>query len=189
MILEFLFNFTNLWGLDNLSKEFENKINIENEITSILTKIGENPDRQGLQDTPLRVAKAYGELFEGYKPFEEIVSIKEFDLENSVEREVTVENIPFYSMCEHHLLPFWGTVNITYYPAGKVIGLSKIPRIINYFSRRLQLQERLAEQIAKKINELTGAKVKIEMRARHMCMEMRGVNTYGSETVVRCEIV
>lgn len=188
MILESLFNFTNLWGLDKLSKELENKINIENEISLILTKIGEDIGRQGLEDTPLRVAKAYGEIFEGYRPFEEIVSVKEFDLEDSVEREVSIENIPFYSMCEHHMLPFWGTVNITYYPKGKVIGLSKIPRIINYFSRRLQLQERLAEQIGKKINELTGAEVKVEMRARHMCMEMRGVNTFGSETVVRCEI-
>lgn len=163
-------------------------IGIEKEITSILEKMGEDTTREGLQETPSRVSRAFEEMFEGYKPFEEVISIKNFDLSDSTEKEVTIDNIVFYSMCEHHMLPFFGTVNVTYYPVGKVLGLSKIPRIVKYYSRRLQLQERMAHDIAAKINELTGAKVKVEVRARHMCMEMRGVQSYGNETTVKCEI-
>lgn len=162
--------------------------NIEKEVEIILQKLGEDTSRQGLVETPHRVSKAFAEMFEGYRPFDEVVSVKEFDLSDSTEKEVTLENIVFYSMCEHHMLPFFGTVNITYYPEGKVIGLSKIPRIVKYFSRRLQLQERLAHDIAEKINELTGAKVKVEIKARHMCMEMRGVQSYGNETTVKCQL-
>lgn len=153
-------------------------------IKTIIEGIGEDISREGLKETPQRVLKAYSEIFEGYKPFEEVVSIKDFeDEERSISREKTIEvkGIRFYSMCEHHMLPFFGEVSVKYYPKDRVLGLSKIPRIVQYYSRKLQLQERLGREIAEKIHEITGGEVEVTIKARHLCMEMRGIMS-NSET-------
>src|SRR5437016_910694 len=145
--------------------------------TEALVHLGENPSREGLARTPQRVAKALRELTSGYAVnADRLINGALFDVPYN--EMVLVRDIDFYSLCEHHLLPFFGKCHIAYIPDGKVIGLSKIPRLVEAFSRRLQVQERLTSQIAdiilKKIKPL-GVAVVIE--ARHLCMEMRGAQS------------
>lgn len=142
---------------------------------NLLINIGEDINREGLVKTPERAAKAMSYLVSGYsQDIDEIVNGALFSVD--YEDIVSVKNIEFYSMCEHHILPFYGTCSVSYIPNGKVIGLSKIPRIVNMYSRRLQVQERLCKEIATAIYEITNAKaVCVTMEARHMCMLMRGV--------------
>lgn len=157
-------------------------------IEDLLKSCGENPKREGLLKTPHRFYKTFFELTQGYRQnLKEVVNDALFESPNS--EPVSVRNIPFFSLCEHHLLPFFGHCNITYIPNGKVIGLSKIHRIIDTFSKRLQLQERLTQQIGTALYEVTQAKgVFVEMKGQHLCVAMRGVQKTQSEmhTTFRC---
>tara|TARA_B100001750_G_C15474612_1_gene581767 strand:+ start:1024 stop:1572 length:549 start_codon:yes stop_codon:yes gene_type:complete len=149
--------------------------NIEKITKDLLIEIGENPDREGLLKTPLRVSKSWRYLVSGYqKTIEEVVNGAIFNVDN--QDMIIVKDINYYSLCEHHLLPFMGKVHVGYIPNGKVLGLSKIPRIIDIFSRRLQLQERLTHQIANSISDFLNPKgVGVVIEGEHLCMRMRGV--------------
>lgn len=154
----------------------------ENNIKSILTQIGENPEREGLLKTPNRVARAFEFMCGGYSEDPEKI-INDALFESSNDEMVVIRDIEFYSMCEHHILPFFGRAHIAYIPNGKVVGLSKIPRVVNVFARRLQIQERMTEQIADAVmNTIKPKGVGIVISARHMCMEMRGVEKICSST-------
>lgn len=161
----------------NRQEEFEQAI------TKVLELVGEDPKREGLIKTPARVAKALDFLTEGYhQDPKEILSQALFTSSN--DEMVLVRDIEFYSMCEHHMLPIIGRAHVAYIPDGKVVGLSKIPRIVNVFARRLQIQEQMTEQIADAISETINPKgVAVVLHARHMCMEMRGVEKINSTTV------
>jgi len=156
---------------------------IESCVHSILEEVGEDPNREGLIKTPGRVARAYEYLSSGYtKNISEIVNGAIF--EEEYDEMVTVKDIDFYSMCEHHLIPFYGKVHVAYIPNGKVIGLSKIPRIVDVFARRFQIQERMTQQIANTLDEyLMPAGVGVVIEAYHMCMMMRGVEKQNSYTM------
>jgi GTP cyclohydrolase I len=160
-----------------------NEKEFEQAITKVLELIGENPNREGLIKTPGRVAKAWEFLTEGYEQDpKEILNQALFTSSN--DEMVLVRDIEFYSMCEHHMLPIIGRAHVAYIPDGKVVGLSKIPRIVNVFARRLQIQEQMTEQIADAITETINPKgVAVVLHARHMCMEMRGVEKVNSTTV------
>lgn len=154
----------------------------ENCVKNMLELIGENPQREGLLKTPTRVFKSYEFLTNGYKKdVKEILNNALFDSSNN--EMVLVRDIEFYSLCEHHLLPFFGRAHIAYIPDKKVVGLSKIPRLVEVFARRLQIQEQLTEQIAEALMQNIGAKgVGVVLEARHMCVEMRGVQKANSTT-------
>ena len=153
---------------------------MEKAYLEILKAIGEDPDRAGLVDTPARAAKAMEFLTQGYSmDIDEVVNGALFPSEN--DEIVIVKDIELYSMCEHHLLPFIGKCHVAYLPKGKVIGLSKIARIVDVFARRLQIQENLTSQIANCIVEQTGAAgAAVIIEAKHMCMMMRGVEKQNS---------
>ncbi len=153
---------------------------VENNITDLLKEMGEDPRREGLLKTPHRVAKAYEFLTSGYgKDIEKVLNGAIFN--EKYNEMVLVKNIDFYSLCEHHMLPFYGKVHIAYIPNGKIIGLSKIPRIVEVFARRLQVQERMTQQIADTINKyLEPQGVAVVSEAFHMCMMMRGVEKQNS---------
>ncbi|NUT74471.1 GTP cyclohydrolase I FolE [Pseudomonas sp. C1C7] len=146
----------------------------------ILIGLGENPDREGLLDTPVRAAKAMQYLCHGYdQSVEEIVNGALFASDN--DEMVIVDNIELYSLCEHHMLPFIGKAHVAYIPTGKVLGLSKIARLVDMFARRLQIQENLTRQIADAVQQVTGAAgVAVVIEAKHMCMMMRGVEKQNS---------
>jgi GTP cyclohydrolase I len=146
----------------------------------ILEKIGEDPNREGLKDTPERAANAMMYLTKGYgECLDDIINEALFI--SDMNEMVIVKDIEMYSMCEHHLLPFLGKCHVGYLPNGKVLGLSKIARIVDYFARRLQIQERLTTEIASCIESITGARgVGVVIEARHLCMMMRGVEKQNS---------
>ena len=155
-------------------------------VESLLVELGEDPDRPGLKATPDRVARAMRELTDGYgiKP-EEVVADAIFD--QDYDEMVVVKDIAFYSLCEHHMLPFFGSVHVGYLPKGKVIGLSKIPRLVEVFSHRLQIQEQLTREIAEALNVTLAPKgVGVVVEARHLCMEMRGVEAPGGHMMTSC---
>lgn len=149
-------------------------------VTDLLVAIGENPERDGLLDTPKRVAKSYQELVSGYTTNpNELLNNAVFDVE--YDDMVIVTDIEYYSLCEHHMLPFMGHAHVAYIPDKKVVGLSKIPRIVDMFSRRLQVQERLTRQIAEFIDEVLQPKgVAVVMDGQHMCSMIRGVKKHDS---------
>lgn len=154
----------------------------EKTISTLLELIGENPQRDGLLKTPERVFKSYEYLTSGYKQNAKDI-LNEALFESSNNEMVVVKDIEFYSLCEHHLLPFFGRVHCAYIPDKKVVGLSKIPRLVEMFARRLQIQEQLTEQIADALNEHIGAKgVGVVIEARHLCIEMRGVQKTNATT-------
>ncbi len=161
----------------NKEEEFEQAV------TKVLELLGEDPTREGLLKTPSRVAKALQFLTEGYQQDpKEILNQALFSTSN--DEMVLVRDIEFYSMCEHHMLPIIGRAHVAYIPDGKVVGLSKIPRIVNVYARRLQIQEQMTEQIADAISETIKPKgVAVVVHARHMCMEMRGVQKINSTTI------
>ena len=147
---------------------------------NLLKEIGENPDREGLLKTPSRVAKTWKLFSKGYNQnLEDIINNAIF--EEDAKDMIIVRDIEFFSLCEHHLLPFFGKAHVGYIPSGKIVGLSKIPRIIDMFARRLQVQERLTHQIADAImNAIDPLGVAVVMEGRHMCMQMRGVEKQNS---------
>lgn len=157
-----------------------NKQNFESLVKNILLEIGEDPKREGLLSTPKRVAEAYEFLTAGYrKDIDEVLNNAIFT--EKYDEMVIVKNIDFYSMCEHHMLPFYGKVHVAYIPNGKIVGLSKIPRIVEVFSRRLQVQERMTQQIADTLEKyLQPVGVAVVTEAFHMCMMMRGVEKQNS---------
>jgi len=161
---------------------------LEESITRMLASLGEDPGREGLLDTPRRAAGALRSMTEGYAiTAGEVVGDALFACETS--GLVTVRDISFYSTCEHHLLPFFGKAHVGYLPAGRVLGLSKIPRLVDLFAHRFQLQERLTQQVAEAIIEVTGARgAAVVMSARHLCVEMRGVSKTESVTVTSCTL-
>jgi len=155
-------------------------------VESLLAELGEDPDRQGLRATPGRVSRALRELTDGYgvEP-EDVVADAVFD--QDYDEMVVVKDIPFYSLCEHHMLPFFGTCHVGYLPKGKVVGLSKIPRLVGIFAHRLQLQERMTNEIAEALNTSLSPKgVGVVVQARHLCMEMRGVEKPGGQMITSC---
>ena len=155
----------------------------EDLVREMLVRLGEDPDREGLSRTPARVEKAMKFLVKGYKDDPEALLRKALFTVNYDEM-VIVKDIEMFSLCEHHLLPFFGKVHVAYIPNGKVIGLSKIPRLIEAFSRRLQIQERLTTQIAEAIqNTIEPQGVGVVIEARHLCMMMRGVEKQHSSAV------
>lgn len=153
---------------------------LEQLVAQLLTDLGEDPQREGLLRTPHRVAKAYEFLTKGYR--EDIQKVLNGAIFNEKYSEmVVVKDIDFFSMCEHHMLPFFGRAHVAYIPNGKIVGLSKIPRVVEVFSRRLQVQERLTQQIAETLYEaLAPEGVGVVVEARHMCMMMRGVEKQNS---------
>lgn len=154
----------------------------ENAVKSMMLHVGENPSREGLEKTPQRVRKAYEFMYGGYKEDPNKI-LKSALFTSSNDEMVLLKDIEFYSTCEHHLLPIIGRVHVAYIPDGKVVGLSKIPRVVNVFARRMQIQEQLTEQIADAINVTIKPKgVAVVVQARHMCMEMRGVEKINSTT-------
>jgi GTP cyclohydrolase I len=161
----------------------EKKAAIEESVRALLTNVGEDPDREGLQRTPDRVARMYDELLAGYHT-DPVKMINDALFTVDYSEMVIVKDIDYYSMCEHHMLPFHGRVHVAYIPNGKVIGLSKIPRIVEMFARRLQVQERMTEQIADFINEVLNPQgVAVVAEGVHMCGMMRGVKKANASMV------
>ena len=159
-------------GLDELSSHYK----------QVLTLLGEDPEREGLQKTPMRVAKAMQVLTRGYTQDPHKV-LTDALFEEKYNQMVIVKDIDFFSMCEHHILPFYGKAHVAYIPNGYITGLSKIARVVDIFSHRLQVQERLTEQIMQCINDtLKPQGVMVVIEAKHMCMQMRGVEKQNSIT-------
>ena len=160
-----------------------NLAKIEPLVRQLLEELGEDPNREGLRDTPKRVAKALAFLTHGYRAkLDEVINKALFTQDTS--SMVIVKDIEVYSMCEHHMLPFFGRCHIGYIPDGKVFGVSKLARLVDMYARRLQLQERLTEQISKVVMDEIGAKgVGVMIEARHLCMMMRGVEKQNSTMV------
>jgi len=157
-----------------------NQEKITSSVQTILESIGEDPEREGLLRTPERVAKAYEELLDGYRT-DPIELLNDAIFEVTYDEMVIVRDIEFYSMCEHHMLPFLGRAHVAYLPKGKVIGLSKIPRIVDMFARRLQVQERMTRQIGDLISELLHPKgVAVVVEGLHLCSVMRGVKKHDA---------
>lgn len=149
----------------------------------LLGQLGEDPDREGLRETPSRAARAFAEWTSGYGQKPEDI-LKTFgDGAENYDEMVFQGNIAFYSLCEHHMAPFFGTAHVAYIPNGKVVGLSKLTRLVDIFARRLQVQERMTRQIAEALSEnLKPLGVAVVLRARHLCMESRGVRKIGTHT-------
>lgn len=152
----------------------------------LLAYLGEDPDRPGLRDTPRRFAESMAFLTSGYRltPRE---ALGDGIFEDPADEMVVVRDVELYSMCEHHLLPFYGVAHVGYLPSGKIVGLSKLPRLIDVYARRLQVQERLTREIAVALRDLVAPRgVGVVVEARHMCMMMRGVQKQLSSTTTRC---
>lgn len=156
----------------------------EEAVRTLLRWIGDDPEREGLLDTPKRVVKAYGELFAGYEEDAEDHLGRTFEEVAGYEDMVLVKDISFHSHCEHHMVPIIGKAHIAYLPDGKVVGLSKLARVVEIYGRRLQTQETMTAQIAKAIDStLRPRGVAVLIEAEHMCMAMRGINKQGSTTL------
>jgi GTP cyclohydrolase I len=161
-------------------------LSIPDLVRVLLERVGEAPDREGLARTPERVARSLAELTAGYgQTVAEVVGEGVFNEDCS--EMVMVKDIEFYSLCEHHLLPFYGRVHVAYIPDGRIIGLSKIPRIVDVFARRLQVQERMTQQIAQAVVDVLAPKgVGVVAHASHLCMMMRGVQKQNSAAMTSC---
>jgi len=152
-----------------------NSRDIEKAIRTILEAVGEDPDREGLRDTPARVARMYREVLAGYRMTPASI-LNDAVFETPYNEMVVVKDIDFYSLCEHHMLPFFGVAHVAYIPDRKVIGLSKIPRIVDMYARRLQIQERMTVEIARTLQDLLQPRgVAVVLEAIHLCSVMRGV--------------
>jgi GTP cyclohydrolase I len=155
-------------------------------VASLLVELGEDPDRQGLKATPARVSRALRELTDGYRTRpEDLIAEAVFD--QDYDEMVVVKDIPFYSLCEHHMIPFFGHCHVGYLPKGKIIGLSKIPRLVDAFAHRLQVQEKMTKEVAEALMTAVQPKgVGVVVEARHLCMEMRGVQKPGGHMLTSC---
>lgn len=152
-------------------------------VHEILASVGEDPQREGLRRTPERVARMYEELLAGYRQ-DPIALINDALFDVSYDEMVLVKDIEYYSLCEHHLLPFYGRAHVAYIPDGKVLGLSKIPRVVDLFARRLQVQERMTSQIAEFLNEVLHPKgIAVVIEGSHLCAMMRGVKKANARMV------
>ena len=170
--------------LHSIYKEMSDNYNknLANNIKFILTEIGESPEREGLVKTPERVAKSMEFLTNGYKENPEKI-LKAAMFAEDYSQMVLVKDIELYSLCEHHMIPFFGKTHIAYIPNGHIVGLSKIPRIVDIFSRRLQVQERLTDEIKDCLQDTLNPKgVAVVIEAQHLCMQMRGVQKQHSST-------
>jgi GTP cyclohydrolase IA len=155
-------------------------------VRTLLAFAGENPEREGLIETPDRVLRAYEELFAGYRADVKEILSKTFKDVGGYDDIVLVKNIPFFSHCEHHMVPFFGQAHIAYLPHGGVVGLSKLARLVDAFARRFQTQENLTQQIVDALNEhLDPRGTAVMLQAEHMCMTMRGVRAHGALTVTQ----
>ena len=156
------------------------KTQVEKSVFELLQAFGEDPDREGLKNTPRRVARMYGELLAGYR-VDPVAMINGALFDVKYDEMVIVRDIEFYSLCEHHMLPFMGRVHVAYIPAGKVLGLSKIPRVVDMYARRLQVQERMTRQIADFLSDLLKPQgVAVVVEAMHLCMMTRGVKKHDA---------
>lgn len=166
-----------------LEPGWEDKIDfkaIEKSIENIVVAVGENPKREGLKKTPSRVARMYAELFAGYRT-DPVAMVNNALFDVNYDEMVLVRDIEFYSLCEHHMLPFIGRVHVAYIPDGKVLGLSKIPRVVDMYARRLQVQERMTRQIADFLRDLLQPQgVAVVIEAMHLCSMMRGVKKHNA---------
>lgn len=161
----------------------DKNLNLERAVKIILEEIGENLNREGLLDTPKRVSKSLREILSGYNEDIDSIMNKKFKFDNNSKDIIKINSIEFFSLCEHHLLPFFGHVNIEYIPENEILGLSKFGRLVNAFSKRLQVQENLTKQIGETIVKyLKCYYVKVNIKATHMCMTMRGISKTNSYT-------
>ena len=160
---------------------------VEQAVRTLIAAAGDDPGREGLRDTPSRVARAYGEWFAGYAVDPGALLDRRFDESDGYEETVLLRDIPLVSTCEHHLAPIVGRAHVAYRPAGRVVGISKLSRLVDAFARRLQLQERLTNQIARTLDEaLKPRGVAVIVEASHGCMTTRGVNQHGVSLVTKC---
>jgi GTP cyclohydrolase IA len=165
---------------DDLTANGIDSAAVQQAVKTMLKALGEDPDRDGLKNTPKRVARMYGELLSGYSVDPDAM-VNEALFEIRYDEMVIVRDIEFYSLCEHHMLPFMGRVHVAYIPDGKVLGLSKIPRIVDMYARRLQVQERMTRQIADFLRDLLKPQgVAVVVEALHLCAMMRGVKKHGA---------
>jgi GTP cyclohydrolase IA len=157
---------------------------VEAAVRTLIAFTGDDPKREGLLDTPNRVGRAYEELFRGYSECPVEALSRTFEEVGGYDDIVLIRDIEFFSHCEHHILPFVGKVHIAYYPEGRVVGLSKLARVVDIYARRLQTQENLTAQIAATIDEVLEARgVAVMIEAEHMCMSLRGISKRGASTV------
>jgi GTP cyclohydrolase IA len=160
---------------------------VEHAVRTLIAAAGDDPDREGLRDTPARVARAYGEWFSGYAADPAALLERVFSEAEDYEETVLLRDIPLVSTCEHHLAPITGVAHVAYRPDGRVVGISKLSRLVDAFARRLQLQERLTRQIARALEEALRPKgVAVIVEASHGCMSTRGVNQHGVSMVTKC---
>ena len=160
---------------------------IEQAVRTLIAAAGDDPERQGLADTPARVARAYGEWFSGYAQDPAAILARTFGEAEDYDETILLKDIPLVSTCEHHLAPIAGRAHVAYRPAGRVVGISKLSRLVDAFARRLQLQERLTVQIARTIDEVLKPRgVAVVIEASHACMSTRGVNQQGVSMVTKC---
>lgn len=154
----------------------------QDQVRQLISFIGDDPDREGLLETPARVIRSYGEIFSGYKI--DPASVFKVFTEGACDEMVLVRRVEFFSCCEHHMLPFYGLAHLAYVPSGKVIGVSKLVRLLEVFTRRLQIQERICQQVTAALDQYLQPKGSAcILEARHLCMTCRGVNKQGSEMV------
>ena len=163
------------------------RIEIEQAVRTLIAAAGDDPDREGVAETPARVARAYGEWFSGYSIDPAAILERTFGEAEDYDETILLKDIPLVSTCEHHLAPIAGRAHVAYRPAGRVVGISKLSRLVDAFARRLQLQERLTVQIARTIEEVLEPKgVAVVIEASHGCMSTRGVNQHGVSMVTKC---
>lgn len=173
----------NVVGVPELEEDLARRQTIEEAVREILTHVGEDPEREGLQRTPDRVARMYDELLAGYH-VDPVALVNEALFDVEYDEMIVVKDIEFFSLCEHHMLPFYGRAHVAYIPSDKVIGLSKIPRIVEMFARRLQVQERMTQEIASLLEQILEPQgVGVVVEGAHMCSMMRGVKKENARMV------
>jgi GTP cyclohydrolase I len=174
--------------VDDVGQRISQRHNdIERAVRTLLAAAGDDPDREGLRATPARVARAYAEWFAGYRIDPESLLSRTFDETEGYDGTVLLRDIPVVSTCEHHLAPISGKAHVAYRPSGRVVGISKLSRLVDAYARRLQLQERLTNQIAHTLNDVLSPKgVAVIVEASHACMSTRGLNQHGVSMITKC---